>query len=219
VGKLAVHPRCSTFQHINKLKSAKWGARKTFLSDQFTKLFDSFMNLAYVVYYSFGGDIIFEWPTGCSLWKDQRVVDMISFYKMVEQNIHGCMLGLVSIEGKPMKKPWTIYSTMGEVQKVFARELCDGSHEHQTTQGKNTPLTSSYPWGMTDKVHEAIRMRVDSHAERHLRTRDSGKGEGSVACPSINVSPSLFDIGHRWIFDTGCAQDLVREDRVGFLKE
>jgi hypothetical protein len=210
----------STFQHINKLKSDKWGARKSFPWDQFTTLFDSFMKLAYVVYYSFGGDIIFEWPTGCSLWKEPRVIDMISSYKMVKLNVHGCMLGLVSIEGKPMKKPWTLYSTMDEIQQVFKNNLCDRSHEHQVIQGKNTSLTSSHPWGMTDKVHQAIQMRVDSHVRRHVDSlQESGKGEGSVACPPINVSASIFDVDERWIFDTGCAQDLVSMDKAKFLKD
>ena len=208
----------STFQHINKLKSKKWEERKSFLSDQFDRLFSSFMDLAYVVHHSMMGEIIFEWPTGCALWKDERVVGMISKYSMIKQNINGCMLGLTSIEGRPMKKPWTLYSTMDEIQKVFANDLCDGSHEHQTIQGKNTARTSSYPWGMTDKVHEAIRMRVNSHVESLDQTQRCGKGEESVACPSV-VSASIFDVDSKWIFDTGCAQDLVQEDKVGFLRD
>jgi len=210
----------STFQHINKLKSSKWNARKSELWDQFTCLFDSFMKLDKIVYHSYGGDIMFEWPTGCSFWKEPRVVDMISQYHMIKHNVHGCMIGVVSIEGNPMKKPWTIYSTMDQVQMVFKDSLCDGSHEHQIIQGKNTSRTSSYPWVMTDKVHQAIQLRVDSRKECHVSPpQESGKGEGSVACPSINVSASIFDVDERWIFDTGCAQDLVSMDKAKFLQD
>ena len=162
---------------------------------------------------------MFEWPTGCSLWKEPVIEDMISQYHMIKHNVHGCMLGVVSIEGKPMKKPWTIYSTMEQIQMVFKDSLCDGSHEHQIVQGKNTSRTSSYPWDMTDKVHRAIRLRVDSQIAHVNSMQESGKGEGSVACPSVNVSASIFDVDERWIFDTGCAQDLVSVEKSKFLED
>ena len=155
----------STFQHINKKKSANWTSRKEFLSNQFEKLFENFMTLADIVVKSKSGHVIYEWPTGCSLWQNHLVEDMVQSFNMSAVDIHGCMLGLTSLEGNPMKKPWTLKTTMSQLQEVFRGDLCDGSHEHQVIQGKNTSRSSIYPWMMTDKVHQAIQLQIAKDGE------------------------------------------------------
>ena len=127
---------------------------------------------------------MYEWPTGCTLWKDKRVVDMISRFVLQKVNLNGCMLGLTSIEGKLMKKRWTLMSNLPKIVSAFYADICDGSHEHQVIQGKNTSRTSIYPWMMTDKVHQSINQRLDSDAQasNQKQIKISLGGKGGSCC-------------------------------------
>ena len=59
-----------------------------------------------------GGDISFEWPAHCALWKDPHVQEMLDRFSMNKITMHGCAAGLASLRtGLPIKKPWCIATT------------------------------------------------------------------------------------------------------------
>ena len=77
----------------------------------FHKLMDNFMILAERVV-TLNGDLHWEWPTHCELWKDPKVQHMMQYFSMHTVNLHGCALGLTSsADGRPIKKPWTVATT------------------------------------------------------------------------------------------------------------
>ena len=55
-----------------------------------------------------GGKIAFEWPAGCTLWSLDIVQKMVTDFKLKLVNFDGCQLDLVSKNGNPILKPWTI---------------------------------------------------------------------------------------------------------------
>ena len=59
-----------------------------------------------------GGDVSFEWPTGCALWKHELTQNLINGLSMNKVNMHGCAAGLRSSKDDvPIKKPLTVAST------------------------------------------------------------------------------------------------------------
>ena len=84
---------------------------------------------------------------------------------------------------------------------------------------------------MTDKVHHAIQLQIAKDSGNKIQNINknishyelsqtmSGTGEADVACPSINVSASLFDVDDTWIFDIGCGHDLVSSSKTKFLED
>ena len=93
----------SSFQQINKWRSPRWETRKTFLTEHFIALHDNFIAIAELVSSHAGGHVAYEWPTGCSLWKEPRIVSRVNMFKMRMVNINGCMLGLKSPEGNLLR--------------------------------------------------------------------------------------------------------------------
>ena len=66
-----------------------------------------------------GGGIAFEWPRSCAYWHDRSVRSFIKRHNLTEVQFDGCMYGLVShmpkTSGMPIRKPWTIATTMEEM--------------------------------------------------------------------------------------------------------
>ncbi len=76
------------------------------------------------------GAVALEWPTGIVGWQLMILQAILQRHKMQCVNFHGCALGLVFQDGKPMKKAWTIATTCEELRERLAVARCDGSHEH-----------------------------------------------------------------------------------------
>ena len=100
--------------------------------------------------------IIYEWPRTNYLWDEQRVKDMITKYDLQPVEVDGCMLGLKSTEGVPMKKGWTLQTNLSWLAHTMHGRLCDGRHRHQTVGGKETARTALYTVQMAYLVHIAI---------------------------------------------------------------
>lgn len=104
-----------------------------------------------------GGDMYFEWPSGCHGW---RIRPLLAFKKKMEKagrqlykcRVDGCAYGLRSRTGDMyLRKRWTILTT----DKVMAEQLarkCPGGHEHKTIQGQDTARSAFYPLQMAAKV-------------------------------------------------------------------
>ena len=88
-----------------------------------------------------GGVIAFEWPTGIEGWALEQLVAIIDRHKLVKVHFHGCMLGLVTPEGVPMRKAWTVATNCEELRATLAAARCNGKHSHQKKEGKPTELS------------------------------------------------------------------------------
>ena len=125
----------------------------------FHKLMDNFTILAERVVAP-NGDLHWEWPTHCGLWKDPKVQNMIQYLSMHMVNLHGCALGLASIANcEPTKKPWTIATTSCNMHSAFKSALCPGigAHlDHAQCAGAETRRTEEYTDPFADLVHEGI---------------------------------------------------------------
>lgn len=120
-----------------------------------------------------GGDVLYEWPTGCTLWKHHAVQQFITEHSMNSVDINGCALGLKSTRtGEPIKKPCTIISTSPAMIKALEGYRCPGKEvhpRHDPCAGSQTKLTESYTDQMTDIIHDAIKDEsVASRARRAM---------------------------------------------------
>jgi hypothetical protein len=147
----------SSWFHLNK-KYPSAVAKNTAQLEDFKKLIVNFRVVADRVM-ELGGDVHFEWPTGCSLWQDDAIVDMVQAYSLHKVNFHGCSLGLRSQHGagRPIKKPWTIATTSANMFEAFRLKRCSGQHQHSPCAGSDTKLTENYTDDMTDLIHVAIK--------------------------------------------------------------
>eukprot|EP00971_Amphidinium_carterae_P140909 2791703-Amphidinium_carterae.1 len=60
-----------------------------------------------------------EWPTGCSYWQKARVKRFLKRNHLKKVDFHGCALGVTSLSGKPIKKPWTIATNSFTLREMF----------------------------------------------------------------------------------------------------
>ena len=104
-------------------------------------------------------EIAMEWPTGCRYWKSPKVKKFLEEYQMEKYNFHGCMLGTCSRDGIPIKKPWTVATTIPELGSSLMKYQCDGSHEHAEGRGVDLKLTELYTWKFVDEVHSSLQPR------------------------------------------------------------
>ena len=66
------------------------------------------------------------------------------------------MLGTVDTDGTPIKKPWTVATSMHEIGMELSKYQCDGSHDHVQGRGKSLKATESYTFEFTDCVHNSF---------------------------------------------------------------
>ena len=59
-------------------------------------------------------------------------------------------------EGIPIKKPWTVATTVDEIGLELSQYQCDESHDHVQGRGKPLKETESYSYPFTDCVHRAF---------------------------------------------------------------
>ena len=148
----------SPWQNINRrYESARKKIEKHL--ETFYKLADNFLKVAREVVKR-GGDLSFEWPSGCSLWKTQVVQTMLEEFAMNRVDFHGCAAGLKAASGAPIKKPWTVATTSAEVFKALQVFQCPGTGDHAAhapCAGAETKKTELYTRVMADAVHNALK--------------------------------------------------------------
>jgi hypothetical protein len=111
-----------------------------------------------------GGVIAFEWPTGVEGWALPQLVAIINRHQLIKVHFHGCMLGLVTPEGVPMRKAWTVATNCSELRATLAAARCDGKHPHHKIEGKLTELSGFYPEPMAVAIHQALQKWWDKLA-------------------------------------------------------
>ena len=93
--------------------------------------------------------------------KTKGVRDVNMKFGLIPMEFHGCMLGLKSSKGKPMKKPWRVDTNMSEFHDVFGPYQCNHKpHEHDPVQGKDTKLTEGYTWPFVQCVHNSFKIHT-----------------------------------------------------------
>jgi hypothetical protein len=144
-----------------------------------------------------GGDVSFEWPAACELWKHPDVEEMVQRFALNKVNMHGCAAGLRSAKtGLPIKKPWTIATTAPSIVAALGDFQCDGSHAHQPCAGSETKATESYTPEMAKAVHWAIREEAVSFRARvSLAAVDVVESEHDEAVRDFDAEPEPE--GHR----------------------
>ena len=106
--------------------------------------------------------VAIEWPQNCRYWKFPMVVKFIDEFSLIKYDFHGCMLGTTDQEGNPIKKPWTVATSMSEVGESLSQFQCDGNHTHVQGRGKPLKNTESYTFQFTDVVHQAFNRAATS---------------------------------------------------------
>ena len=148
----------SPCQHVNrsqygdsfrgKLRKQEWESRK---------MFKHFIRVAETVLEK-GGSVSFEWPKGCTSWKRPDVKRFFEHNKFAEKfqetTFDGCMFGLRSRDGQPIKKPWRVMTTNLTLAKVFNDDYrdCKGAHNHARAEGSETSRTAFYPPEMCQAI-------------------------------------------------------------------
>ena len=127
----------------------------------FKKLFHNFVILCGIVQEQ-GGTITIEWPTACNYWSFSVVNKCLEDFGLHKVRIHGCRLGLVSVvDGKPIKKPWTLATSNWFVYNEFDGKRCNHRpEEHAKCEGKDTKLSENYTNAMVDTLHRALKKQV-----------------------------------------------------------
>lgn len=109
---------------------------------------------------------LMELPRGCDYWKDERMISLIEGTVNHVQDFDGCMHGLRaehSVSKNPIKKPWRIISWGVKIDGLNRK--CDGSHEHDKCEGKDTKLTQLYTSQIVGTIYRAITKRVQRTVE------------------------------------------------------
>ena len=101
-------------------------------------------------------EVAIEWPQNCRYWRFPRVLKFIHEFSLKRYDFHGCMLGTKDHEGIPIKKPWTVATTIDEIGLELSQYQCDESHDHVQGRGKPLKETESYSYLFTDSVHKAF---------------------------------------------------------------
>ena len=101
-----------------------------------------------------GGCIAFEWPRGCTYWRDRRVQSFMQRHSLAEVRFDGCMFGLKSHATKSMgkltRKPWTIATSAPQLHR-----LCRGC-THQPHEHAPCALAERYMDDLVHTLHEAF---------------------------------------------------------------
>ena len=106
--------------------------------------------------------VAIEWPQNCRYWKFPRVVRFMKEHSLLSYNFHGCMLGTVDLDGTPIKKPWTVATSLHEIGMELSKYQCDDSHIHVQGRGKSLKETEAYTFEFTDCVHTAYHRAATS---------------------------------------------------------
>ena len=119
----------SPWQHLNKRYPSAIKKIEENM-DIFIKLIGNFEKVAKEVVEQ-NGDISFEWPTECALWKHELTRELVDGLSLNKVNMHGCAAGLTfSKDNTPIRKPWTVASTSPAIIDTLSKFQCPGKELH-----------------------------------------------------------------------------------------
>eukprot|EP00435_Cladocopium_sp_Y103_P069367 s912_g33.t1 len=149
----------TSWSYVNlKIPSAaKKGMRHGKMFKKLWKAVERFIDLLSRDFY-----IAIEWPQNCRYWRFPRVMKFMEEHSLKSYNFHGCMLGITDDEGTPIKKPWTVATSIDEIGNALFVYQCDGNHNHVQGRGSALRETESYSFTLTDTVHRSFRRAAES---------------------------------------------------------
>ena len=116
-----------------------------------------------------GGGVAFEWPRNCDYWGYQRVRTFLERHKFGKVHFDGCMYGLTSSvpskAGKLIRKPWTIATSMKELE-LLCRRCSHKANEHAPCAGSDTKTTEGYTDELVISIHQAVKQWCDAQGTR-----------------------------------------------------
>ena len=99
-----------------------------------------------------GGHVAIEWPRACAYWSRPAVRCFLRLYNLVDFDFDGCMFGLCSAAGSPIKKPWRIASNLQ--QFTHLRKKCTHQpSEHARCAGVDTQASEGYTDALAKSIH------------------------------------------------------------------
>ena len=156
----------SPWQHMNRHRNPGAEEKIEQQKDIMKKLLRNFILVADRIAER-GGDISFEWPAHCALWKDPHVQEMLDRFSMNKITMHGCAAGLASLRtGLPIKKPWCIATTAPGIVGALSGFQCPGHEAHEPCAGQETKRTEGYTPTMAKAIHKGIREEALAHKAR-----------------------------------------------------
>ena len=114
--------------------------------------------------------IAIDWPRSCTYWDDKAVDKFVIRNNMTSVKFDGCAVGVKTIDGIPMKKPWTVKTNMHCLHNYLDGRVCSCAVQHAEGRGRNLKNTESYTYIMTDLIHKAFAYAV-SVQEKVVQTR------------------------------------------------
>ncbi len=103
-----------------------------------------------------GGSVSFEWPDNNDGWTHPVVETMLNRLGTHTATVHGCMVGVKSLRGVPIKKPWRIETTHQPLAESRNKCKCDDSHEHQRCEVQETRRSENYPPEFASKIFKGL---------------------------------------------------------------
>ena len=120
-----------------------------------------------------GGKIAIEWPRNCSYWKRPEVHKFIKHNSLAFAHFHGCAVGLIHQNGKPIQKAWKVASNDNILIENLNKLRCPHSRAkgvHEPLGGSNTKRSELY----TDKLVEVIHKSWEKSCKRQACAPDEG---------------------------------------------
>ena len=127
----------------------------------------------------------FEWPraayVAASELPELQAIQRLLPWKC---QFDGCMYGLRAKSGILMQNPWTVYTTMPEIEAVLHKR-CDRQHEHQVTRGTDAVASGRY-------TAEFVRCVGDAMLRGHARAPSGASDRATGEVQSL-VQPLITD--------------------------
>ena len=165
---------------------------------EFDKLWKSFVEFLEMI----DPDIplAIEWPRGCIYWRLRKVIKVIEERNLTMYNFDGCAFGIVSLDGAPIKKPWTVATGNAILGNALAAHCCACSVEHAQGRGESLKRTESYSFKMTDLIHRSFAKSSQAAASRALVcTRASSRS--TMAPPIEQIISKVEETDYRTVKD------------------
>ena len=192
----------SPWQHLKKEYPGAFKKIEENL-DIFTKLIGNFEKVAKKVVEQ-GGDVPFEWPTRCALWKHELTKKLVDGLSMNKVNVHGCAALLTSANDNtphntPIKKLWTGASPSPAIIDTLSKFQCPKNQlhaAHSPCAGAETKRTELYTPEVADAIVSAIQGVACS--QRATAAMDSvPKVRGECDNAEDEMIGRLDSVGHR----------------------
>ena len=224
----------SPWQYINRHKVG-FQRRHNKQMATFRMLMQNFTTLAEDVR-SYNGNIAFEWPKTCRLWKHAFTVKLMELLQMEKVHFNGCKVGLLSTKGNPIFKPWTIATDSKFLHKTFQNRRCTkaDNHNHDICQGPETARTGNYTDEMAYMVHQAFNRQLmydnsdprfrkepvtpDGHPCCCINPKRAENASKPTSICAVKSTPvHIFDVADTWTVDTGAPVDVTTAALAGHL--